>query len=229
MVAADEWPYNHGVTNQHISTDSKQVLILHGWQGRRPAGHWQSWLTSRLVRRGINVLYPQLPDSDSPSLTAWLDTLKLNLGQLGDGEHVVICHSLGCLLWLHAADKGEITARVDRVLLVAPPGANDFAKECSSFSPQTFCRKKIEASSLARIRLAYAENDPYCVPDAQSSYGSKYGFDSEVLLGAGHITESTGFGPWPAVERWVGDPGTRLCSAVRFGLRIQPVNATSIL
>jgi len=113
-------------------------------------------------------------------------------------------------LWLHAADNGEIAAPVDRLLFVAPPGARDFAKECESFSPKPFCKEKVEASSLTPIRLAYAENDPYCIPDAQTSYGAIYDFDSEILPGAGHITESTGFGPWPAVERWVFDPDFRL-------------------
>ncbi len=141
--------------------------------------------------------------------------LRYCLDKLGDGEQIVICHSLSCLLWLHAADRGEIEAPVHRVLMVAPPGTRDFAKECESFLPRHFCKEQIKASSLAPIRLVYAENDPYCLPDAQTSYGGIYGFDSEILPGAGHITESTGFGPWPAVEKWVGNQDTRLGSIVR--------------
>ena len=47
--------------------------------------------------------------------------LEAELGQLGTGERVVVAHSLSVLLWLHAAAALGTAARVDRVLLVAPP------------------------------------------------------------------------------------------------------------
>ena len=70
------------------------VLILHGWQNRRPPDHWQFWLAERLRRRGERVLYPQLPSPDEPVLQEWLALLRAELAMLGDGERVVVCHSL---------------------------------------------------------------------------------------------------------------------------------------
>jgi len=36
-------------------------------------------------------------------MSEWIDLLHAELAQLGDRERVVVCHSLGCALWLRAA------------------------------------------------------------------------------------------------------------------------------
>ncbi|MSW39248.1 MAG: alpha/beta fold hydrolase, partial [Actinobacteria bacterium] len=83
----------------------KRVLIIHGWGNRRPAHHWHRNLANELRRTGNVVAYPQLPNTDSPVLSDWLDVVAVELdmlGEVGTGELVVIGHSLGCLTWLHA-------------------------------------------------------------------------------------------------------------------------------
>jgi uncharacterized protein len=76
-----------------------RALILHGWQGSGPA-HWQTWLAGRLRDAGAHVQYPDLPDCDVPCPDAWGAALHRELRALakGDGERVVIAHSLGCVL-----------------------------------------------------------------------------------------------------------------------------------
>ena len=67
------------------------------------------------------MLYPQLSDPDRPSVHNWLELLDSELAQLGDGERVVIAHSLAVPLWLHAVSREPGVAQTDRVLLVSPP------------------------------------------------------------------------------------------------------------
>ncbi len=87
-----------------VAIGERRFLVLHGWQNRRPREHWQHWLADSLRATGEQVLYPQLPDPELPSLPEWLSILRDELEMLGDGERVVICHSLGCLLWLRHVD-----------------------------------------------------------------------------------------------------------------------------
>src|SRR3954466_5009270 len=89
-------------------------LILHGYQGSGP-GHWQSWLAGRLRSSDAGVRFPDLPDANEPQLELWLGAP----GRGPDGERVVICHSLACLLWMHHVARGGKPAA--RLLLVAPP------------------------------------------------------------------------------------------------------------
>src|SRR5205814_639822 len=66
--------------------------------------------------RGLVVSYPELPEADAPRLERWLAALDDELGRLPAAETTVLCHSLGCLLWLHH-DGPDVA----RALLVAPP------------------------------------------------------------------------------------------------------------
>ena len=50
--------------------------------------------------------------------------------------------------------------------------------------------------------LVHADDDPYCPEGAAELYGRPLQIRGELLRGAGHINPESGFGPWPAVERW---------------------------
>jgi predicted alpha/beta hydrolase family esterase len=159
------------------------VLILHGWQGNSPQ-HWQTWLAERI--RG--VIYPELPDPHHPELEAWLGALeRLRPAE----EHLVVCHSLGCLLWMHHLARG---GRPARALLVAPPCEGFDAPEIASFFPVP------DVTHAAGSRLVCSDDDPFCPGGAGSRYGR--GLAVDVLPGQGHLNATAGYGPWPEVEAW---------------------------
>src|SRR5207302_1855489 len=108
-----------------LTRASMSFLILHGIENHRPPEHWQFWLASRLRERGHHVLYPGLPDPDTPRYDVWAAALHQLLARMREEERVVICHSLACLLWLNEAPGLGLDERIDRLVLVAPP-----ASEC---------------------------------------------------------------------------------------------------
>src|SRR5215213_3229835 len=87
----------------------------------RQRQHRQWQLAEALRGQGEQVLYPQPPDPDRPSVHNWLKLLDSELAQLAEGERVVIAHSLAVPLWLHAVSREPGVAQTDRVLLVSPP------------------------------------------------------------------------------------------------------------
>jgi predicted alpha/beta hydrolase family esterase len=188
----------------------RRFLVLHGWQNHRPAAHWQWQLTEALRASGEQVLYPQFPSPDEPSLAGWTQLLRAELAQLGSGERIVVAHSLAVSLWLSAAGTLAPDERVDRVLLVAPPAAEVLAgyPEVEEFAlvPQ-------DPAALARAagttRLAASDDDPYCPGGAATGFAG-LGLDVDVLPGAAHLDLDAGYGRWPAVEAWCRDPATRL-------------------
>lgn len=100
----------------------RAFVLLHGWENRRPPEHWQHSLAAELRRAGHEVRYPQLPEPDFPVVDDWLAALADELAAVAHAaERVVLCHSLGCLLWLAAARRSLVHPPADRVLLVAPP------------------------------------------------------------------------------------------------------------
>lgn len=188
------------------------VLIVHGWENRRPEGHWQRWLAERLAGDGHEVRYPQFPEPDVPVLGDWLDLLRSELGALGsDGERVLVCHSLAVLLWWQAAPTlGAL--QPDRVLLVAPPSADVLREhpEVAAFAPAGIETTPLPADLRARVRLVASDDDPYFPGGAASLYAGTFGIDADVIPGGRHLDLPAGYGSWPSVRAWCTDPSVRI-------------------
>lgn len=183
----------------------RRFLILHGVENWRPREHWQWWLTDELRRRGEQVLYPQLPSPSSPALDEWLAVLHGELAQLGDGERIVVAHSCAVALWLLAAPDIRAEERIDRALLVAPPGPSAFVAPYRAFLPVGIDQSAVLLSSRQPPTVVTSDNDPYC-PEGLDGYRSTYteslGLEHDVIPGGGHITIEDGYGPWPAMLSW---------------------------
>jgi hypothetical protein len=185
--------------------------MLHGLENRRPREHWQWWVTEQLRERGEQVLYPQFPDPKTPTLSRWLELLIAEYAQLGDGERIVVCHSLACALWYQASRARVLDRPADRVLLVAPPGPSLLALPVTrEFSSGSWSAEALSSSSRTQIRLVGSEADPNCCEGpAAVVYGLALGLDAETILGAGHLSIPDGYGPWPAALRWCLDGNFR--------------------
>ena len=183
----------------------RRFLILHGWENHRPPEHWQWWLAEELRAEGEQVLYPQLPDPDSPSLAAWTEILHAELAQLGDGERIVVAHSLGATLWLSAATGLTPEEQVDRVVLVAPPSPTVLRR-----SPEVLEFAKAHlGSGTTDTRLVCSDNDPYC-PEGATKLLAGLHLDTDMIPRGGHLNPDFGYGAWPSMLAWCLDPATRV-------------------
>lgn len=186
----------------------RRFLVLHGWQNYRAREHWQWQLVASLRDRGEQVLYPQMPNCDNPSLSEWTDLLLAELDQLGPGERVVVAHSLAVLVWLHATPF--IKQPVQRVLLVAPPSRRVLAtyEELAEFADVTF-ETGLLRDAAAAVRMVHADDDPFCPEGVAQAYPETE-WDIDTCPGGGHLDTEAGYGYWPAVEAWCLDPCTRV-------------------
>jgi uncharacterized protein len=187
----------------HSPPSTRRFLMVHGVGHRRPQEHWLWWLTDALRQRGEQVLYPQFPTPELPSMSAWTDLLYAELAQLGDQERVVVCHSLGCALWLRAAQTLPADLRVTRVLLVSPLGEQAFtaANGNEEFTIERVDRAVLAAASMKPPHVVVSATDKYAPADPHS-WSAALGLDCDVLPDAGHITPQDGYGPWPAALDW---------------------------
>jgi predicted alpha/beta hydrolase family esterase len=192
--------------NRSMAGTELSFLILHGFGYDGDPGHWHSRLARHLAARGHRVAYPRLPDPDEPSLDSWLGVLAEELAGMGEGERVAVCHSLGCLLWIHGAPA--LAQPVDRLLLVSPPDDDEVPEPAARFRLGRFDVAAVRASSRSAPRVVRGENDPYS-PGGMPPWVARARCEAETLAGAEHINPDDGFGPWPAVERWCEDGSAR--------------------
>jgi len=191
---------------------NRSFLIIHGWQASGP-GHWQTWLANRLRAANETVCYPLLPTPDAPVLDHWMKALHHCVSHM-TGEKIVLCHSLGGILWLHYATRPSAKP-VDRLLLVAPPCPPAVAKipEFQGFAPVPIDAQAL-ARSANRCLMVCSSGDDYCEASAAVAFANQLGIESEILPSeAGHVNTASGFGPWPHVEEWCYDPTIRFADA----------------
>ena len=193
-------------------TAPSSYLVLHGWQNRRPADHWQHRLADELEGRGLVVRYPQLPDTDEPRLAEWEAVVRAELAALPEGPVTVVCHSLACLTWLQL-QAGEAPPRVDRVALVAPPSPELIAGQetVREFAGGgTFDGRRLSLGARGRPGSAPADDavvvagddDPWLPLGLVDTWESRVEAALHVVPRGGHLTPDSGYGDWPAVLDW---------------------------
>ena len=106
----------------------KKVLILHGWHGS-DLPHWQAWLAQELVLENCMVAFPQLSDNNAPQKEVWIEEALDTV--VSFKPDIVICHSLGNILWFHLCET--LQTHVRKLLLVAPPRDHADTPEISTF------------------------------------------------------------------------------------------------
>jgi predicted alpha/beta hydrolase family esterase len=187
-----------------------RVLIMHGWTNRRQENTWHRILVSALRHQGHQVLYPQFPSTDNPSLSDWQELLLAELELLeeaGPGESVVIGHSLGCVNFLHAAVEGKIKNKVDRLLFVAPADPKLLGEiqglNLDLSKPAT---KQALDAVVASLTVVGSDADPWIPDGVQPTFAVPLGVDAVVIEGAGHFKGDEGWGHWQGLIDWVNDP-----------------------
>ena len=192
----------------------KRVLIIHGWGNERPDGHWHRLLATALRKEGHVVAYPQLPDTELPSLAKWLAVLKVELDMLkeaGDGELIVFGHSLGCLTWLHIAQGEILKEQASRDMLVAPADpellgeVQDFQLDLSNPAVKAASHKAAKETLLVG-----SESDSWLPRGIESTFATPLDLPFVLIQGAGHFAVEEGWTPWQGVINWVNDSNTDL-------------------
>jgi uncharacterized protein len=180
------------------------VLILHGWQNRRPAGHWQQLLADELSAVGVDVRYPQLPDPDFPAHPIWRDLVAGEIAALTGPGRLVIAHSLAVWVVLDLLAAG-IGPDVERILLAAPVCRETLAANppIAAFDPgigDTDLSGVI--SGHGAVDLVCSEDDPYW-PGGAAGWATGLGATVHPLTGQGHLALGDGYGQWASVRDWV--------------------------
>ena len=187
-----------------------RVLIMHGWTNRRQENTWHRILASALRHQGHQVLYPQFPSTDNPSLEDWQELLLAELALLeeaGPGEKIVIGHSLGCVNFIHAAVEGKVSSPVDRLLLVAPADPKLLGEikglNVNLAKPAT---KAALNSVVNSLTIVGSDADPWSPDGVQETFGKPLGIEAIIIEGARHFKGDEGWGAWQGLLDWVNDP-----------------------
>jgi predicted alpha/beta hydrolase family esterase len=100
----------------------KVVLFIQGG-GEGTHDSWDDKLVDSLrgaLGDGFEVRYPRMPAEDDPSAAAWVPAIRSGIAALEDGA-VVVGHSVGGTILVHALAEEPLDVRLGGVVLLAAP------------------------------------------------------------------------------------------------------------
>jgi len=95
----------------------KRVFIIHGWEGT-PKDGWYPWLKKELDKKGFDAYLPQMPNTNAPEISVWVNYIKKIVGK-PDKNTYFVGHSIGCQAILRYFESLPKSAKVGGAVLIA--------------------------------------------------------------------------------------------------------------
>lgn len=169
--------------------NSKNVLILPGWQNSGP-DHWQSrWERAHGYQR------VEQHDWMRPLRGDWIARLEEVLLSCEEPA-VLVAHSLGCIQIAAWASHSKNTACVKAALMVAPPDAEreDLRQVLPGWAPVPVQPLPFEALVVA------SSDDPFCALPRARQMADGWGAALLEAGARGHLNAESSLGDWPELH-----------------------------
>lgn len=168
----------------------KRVFIIHCWADG-PEDNWYPWLKTQLESKGFEVQVPEMPDTETPKIEAWVSYLANLVGELNKDTYF-IGHSVGCQTILRYLSVQSGLA--GGVVLVTPwlrlkglegPEELEIMKEWIE-TPLSLEEIKNHSKKFTAI---LSDNDPFVFVEDGEIFNNK--LRSEIIIehSKGHITK----------------------------------------
>jgi predicted alpha/beta hydrolase family esterase len=177
-----------------------KVLILHGIGGH--AGiHWQQWLHDELSSLDVEVLMPELPDSNHPDRQEWLKVIKEATENEDLSRLIIVGHSLGATA---ALDFIESLDQPIEGLISVSGFSVDYGAELNSYylKEKSINFEQLN-SNLKWASVIYGDNDPYVTQDALMQLAQDLKVEAIVIPNGGHLNTEAGFTTFPELIKIV--------------------------
>ena len=158
--------------------------------------HWQS----KLQRELVSCSRVQQQDWNLPILKDWVAQFIETLNKAQDPVQIV-AHSFGCLTTVAAlAQHPEVTAKVRKVILVAPANPSRFGEAGFAWNSlgnyeAYFHGLKINVAA----EMIISENDPWLDFENAQKLAKAWKIRPRNLGQVGHINVASGFGHFPEI------------------------------
>ena len=180
-----------------------RVFIVHGWGGN-PSSDWYPWLKENLEKNGLEIVIPQMPDTEAPSINAWVSNLRRIVGK-PDRKTYFVGHSIGCQAIMRYLATLPKAVAIGGIIFVAGWLAlRNLEDDEARLVARPWLETPIEFAKVnektRHIFLFLSDNDPYVDYKENTALFQK-NLKVKVVIekGKGHFTASDGVTTVPEV------------------------------
>lgn len=175
-----------------------RVIIVHGFRSK-PDTNWKPWLRAKLEELGVSVEVPEMPNTESPIASEWVQTLSNIVGSSTDDTYLV-GHSLGCITILRYLESLGEGQRIGGCLFIA-----GFTRRFNKYhgGHDTFFDHELDWGAIkshCSKFVAIHSSDDMNVESAQlRSFAEKLAAKTMTVEGMGHFGSADGVHEVPLV------------------------------
>lgn len=168
----------------------KNALILHGADSH-PQNNWFPWLKDELEKKGYKVWVPELPNSGTPILTDWIETIFANEEWEFNEETIIIGHSAGATFTLRLLERLPLGIKINKAIMVAPYAERgtkpEYFKYKDGLLQIPFAWGKIK-NTCKHFYFIASTNDQYqCGTNQSAIFHKALGGEFIIKPGQGHF------------------------------------------
>jgi len=171
-----------------------KIFIIHGSYGN-PDENWFPWLKQELEALGHTVFVPKFSTPENQSLEKWMKEFEY-YQHLIDEDTIFVGHSLAPAFILSILEKLETPKPIKACFFVSGflglLGDPKFDEINKTFTAKDFNWEKIK-KNCKEFHNYHSDNDPYIPLKVAKEFAQKLGVDINLIKGAGHFNESTGY------------------------------------
>jgi uncharacterized protein len=170
----------------------KRVFIIHGWDGNPKEG-WFPWLKKELEKRDFKVLVPAMPDTAEPKIETWIPFLSQLVG-IPDTNTFFVGHSIGCQTIIRYLETLPESVKIGGAVFVAGfynLRGLETEEEKRIIGPwvNTPLNDDKIRKTVNRAVAIFSDNDPFVLPENQTSWKERVGAKIIVEHNKGHFNE----------------------------------------
>ncbi|HBF65549.1 MAG TPA: serine hydrolase family protein [Clostridium sp.] len=174
------------------------IYLTHGFTASCKA-NWFPWLKEQMKKKGVEVIVPDMPNTEDPHLVPWIEKLEENVCEINE-DTVFIGHSLGCITTLRFILKKGL--KIKGAILVSgfmDENPMEVQKEgLIEFVDGEIDVDKVKCLIPHRVMLTAVDDD--IVPmEATKKMAEKLDIRLIVLDKGGHFIDRDGFTEFPQV------------------------------
>ncbi len=163
--------------------------MVHGLGGS-PNGGWRPWLMGELAKLDIYAASLSMPDSDHPSLQAWVEEIRRHVEEGPIGPVYLVGHSLGVPAILRYIETSNMK-RIGGIVLVSGPSVPTKKKLAAEFLEEPFDFAKILKRTKNCV-VIHGSNDPVVSVDQAHFLAESLDTKAVLVKNGGHLNGSAG-------------------------------------
>lgn len=170
----------------------KRAFIIHGWGGNPEEG-WFPWLKKELETKGFKVLIPAMPNTEEPKIETWVPFLSQLVG-IPDPNTFFVGHSIGCQAIIRYLEILPEGVKIGGAVFVAGfynlrGLETEEEKRIAGPWVNTPLNDDKIRKTVNKAVAIFSDNDPFVLPENQTSWKERVGAKIIVEHNKGHFNE----------------------------------------